>query len=164
MESSYLAWDKRALEVNRTVSLADEMAKELAGDDSYTNFNAAVQAAIDEGTKTGTTFSVSLDSESLLATINLSSLELEKDYPTNLGSVRRIKQVSVSLPALLGPYQDIQAVLSYSGNGNGIHQSCRQAQFLTALMTAGSSSWTLTTAAICRLKGCLLQVMRRIAV
>ncbi|WP_227000376.1 Tc toxin subunit A-related protein [Photobacterium damselae] len=39
-------------------------------------------------------------------------------------SVRRIKQISVSLPALLGPYEDIQAVLGYSGNGNGIHQSC----------------------------------------
>ncbi|MGC3835228.1 hypothetical protein ACPSKX_13760 [Moritella viscosa] len=45
----------------------------------------------------------------------------------NSAELRRIKQVSVSLPALLGPYQDIQAILAYSGAGGGIHQSCRHA-------------------------------------
>nr|WP_270049215.1 hypothetical protein [Serratia entomophila]ULG12144.1 SppA [Serratia entomophila] len=29
---------------------------------------------------------------------------------------RRVKQISVTLPALVGPYQDIRAVLSYGGS------------------------------------------------
>ncbi|MCD4506930.1 Tc toxin subunit A [Chromobacterium piscinae] len=128
MEAAYLEWDKRALEVSRTVS----MAKEMGGG----SFNARVKAAL-EGLKTaqGVEHTLTLSEtgtgadklNELVATINLNALNLAGDYPNKYGAVRRIKQVSVTLPALLGPYQDIQAVLSYRGQGGGIHQSCTQA-------------------------------------
>ncbi|MBP4044867.1 neuraminidase-like domain-containing protein [Chromobacterium violaceum] len=128
MEAAYLEWDKRALEVSRTVS----MAKEMGGD----SFNAKVKAALaDPNTAQGGTHTLKLNEtgagadklDELVATINLKALNLAGDYPSKYGAVRRIKQVSVTLPALLGPYQDIQAVLSYSGQGDGIHQSCTRA-------------------------------------
>jgi hypothetical protein len=49
------------------------------------------------------------------ATLRLSDLKIETDYPASLGSRRHIKHISVTLPALTGPYQDIRAVLSYGG-------------------------------------------------
>lgn len=41
---------------------------------------------------------------------------IETDYPASLGSTRRIKQISVTLPALVGPYQDMRAIFSYGGS------------------------------------------------
>lgn len=60
---------------------------------------------------------IKLENEDILrATVSLPELKLADDYPDKmkLGNTRRIKQISVTLPALLGPYQDIQATLSYS--------------------------------------------------
>ncbi|MFD0706281.1 hypothetical protein C6H64_22750 [Photorhabdus luminescens] len=50
-----------------------------------------------------------LTENTLSATLMFKDLNFKDDYPTNmqLGDVRRIKQISVSLPALLGPYQDV---------------------------------------------------------
>ena len=127
MEAAYLEWDERTLEVQRTVSMAQSMKLDSTG---FTNKIKAVlgdtiPSNLDDDVCKHT---IELsDDNQLIATINLSSLALDQDYPENLGSTRRIKQVSVSLPALLGPYQDIQAVLAYSGTGGGIHQSCRHA-------------------------------------
>lgn len=128
MESAYLAWDNRALEVRRTISMATEMASALT--DAETSFVDYVNATLsDDAPTVSSPHSMDLspgDPTTLVATINLSALDITGDYPEAYGAVRRMKQVSVSLPALLGPYQDIQAVLSYSGQGGNIHQSCRQ--------------------------------------
>ncbi|WP_104023953.1 neuraminidase-like domain-containing protein [Vibrio hyugaensis] len=124
MESAYLDWDSRSLEVNRTVS----MSKEIGDID----FNAEVLGAM-KGSDPSVSSKHSLQmkgKEVFEAKIDLKALNIEADYPNTVvgdNKVRRIKQVSVSLPALLSPYQDVQAVLSYSGNGDLIHQSCRQA-------------------------------------
>jgi hypothetical protein len=61
----------------------------------------------------------------LSATFRLSDVNIAADYPAglSLGSNRRIKQISVSLPALVGPYQDVQAVLSYGGT-TPLSQGC----------------------------------------
>ncbi|WP_104038531.1 Tc toxin subunit A-related protein [Vibrio jasicida] len=124
MESAYLDWDSRSLEVNRTVS----MSKEMGGID----FNAEVLGAM-KGSDPSVSSKHSLQmkgKEVFEAKIDLKALNIEADYPNTVvgdNKVRRIKQVSVSLPALLSPYQDVQAVLSYSGNGDLIHQSCTQA-------------------------------------
>lgn len=124
MESAYLDWDSRSLEVNRTVSLSKEM-----GD---IDFNAEVLGAM-KGSDPSVSSKHSLQmkgKEVFEAKIDLKALNIEADYPNTVvgdNKVRRIKQVSVSLPALLSPYQDVQAVLSYSGNGDLIHQSCTQA-------------------------------------
>ena len=126
MEAAYLEWDERTLEVQRTVSMAQAMELNSA------EFTHKIKEVLSDSKSsdqddTDGTHTIEFKDSQLIATINLSSLELNKDYPENLGSTRRIKQVSVSLPALLGPYQDIQAVLAYSGTGGGIHQSCRHA-------------------------------------
>ncbi|KFE94936.1 hypothetical protein HB39_12235 [Vibrio parahaemolyticus] len=125
MESAYLEWDGRALEVNRTVSMAQEMGVDSAG------FNAEVNQVLSGigSSLTPHTLEMGADSTVFIASIDLNALAIADDYPDAMlsssgSSVRRIKQISVSLPALLGPYEDIQAVLGYSGNGNGIHQSC----------------------------------------
>lgn len=125
MESAYLDWDSRSLEVNRTVSMCKEMGDAV-------DFNAEVLGAM-KGSDPSVSSSHSLQmkgKEVFEAKIDLKALDIEADYPDAVvgdNKVRRIKQVSVSLPALLGPYQDVQAVLSYSGNGDLIHQSCTQA-------------------------------------
>ncbi|ELA9298406.1 neuraminidase-like domain-containing protein [Vibrio parahaemolyticus] len=127
MESAYLEWDGRALEVNRTVSMAQEMGVDSAG------FNDEVNQVLNGtgSSLTPHTLEMGTDSTVFIASIDLNALAIADDYPDAMlsssgSSVRRIKQISVSLPALLGPYEDIQAVLGYSGNGNGngIHQSC----------------------------------------
>ncbi|MPY24336.1 neuraminidase-like domain-containing protein [Shewanella sp. YLB-07] len=133
MESAYVDWDARALEVKRTVSMAQEM--ELQGSSFNDKVIEVIQGASEsrqlavEESKHQLTLSGKDGEASFVASIDLGALDILSDYPGSVvgeGKVRRIKQVSVSLPALLGPYQDIQAVLGYSGSGDGIHQSCTQ--------------------------------------
>ena len=125
MEAAYLEWDKRALEVNRTVSMALELGEALDG----SSFNAEVRRVLSGTPSSIQPHTLVMDTDVLVASINLGALHITNDYPDSVlqgKDVRRIKQLSVSLPALLGPYQDIQAVLGYSGDGGGIHQSCMQ--------------------------------------
>lgn len=128
METAYQDWDSSALEVSRTVSMAQAMGDDLV----ESSFNAEVKEVLGSSAAFGSTHqpSIASDQTSLVATIDLSALSITADYPDSVvgtNKVRRIKQISVSLPALLGPYQDIQALLGYSGSGGGIHQSCTTA-------------------------------------
>ncbi|WP_036768631.1 neuraminidase-like domain-containing protein [Photorhabdus australis] len=120
MEEAHLKQGQRALEVERTLSLAEfygglssesfnlaEKIVELVGKGSGNAGNDSNTLAFGTGTDTKT---------SLQASISLSDLKIMDDYPASTGKIRRIKQISVSLPALLGPYQDIQAILSYGGD------------------------------------------------
>jgi len=91
MEEVWYDWDKRTLEVMRTVSLASVL----------------------KNSKLTATPTVSGLAGILTCDINLAELNIPDDYPPNLGYIRRIKNISVFLPALVGPYQNIQAVLSY---------------------------------------------------
>ena len=52
----------------------------------------------------------------LHAAFNMKKLAIAADYPVNLGNTRRIKQISVTLPALVAPYQDMRAIFSYGGS------------------------------------------------
>lgn len=125
MESAYLEWDARTLEVRRTVSMAQEMGLSSAA------FNDLVNGVLDD-VKMQTREQphiLTLDDGVFRASIDLKSLNIADDYPNSVvtrSRYRLIKQVSVSLPALLGPYQDIQAVLGYSVGGGSIHPSCLQ--------------------------------------
>ncbi|HEY2566307.1 MAG TPA: neuraminidase-like domain-containing protein [Candidatus Aquirickettsiella sp.] len=116
MEKSYLEKDDRALEVIRTVSLAEVYAG-LGEADKFI-FSDQVQALLEAGSGSAGTESngLSLREEQLFASVQLADLKIQDDYPVGLGTVRRIKQISVTLPALVGPYQDVQAVLSYGGS------------------------------------------------
>ncbi|ODS24077.1 hypothetical protein AB835_05490 [Candidatus Endobugula sertula] len=137
MESSYLDWDTSALEVSRTISMASELADQLTD----SSLNAEINKVLDGDTSTLTTHTLVLDdNHSLVASIDLQALKMTDDYPTAVvsGTVRRIKQVSVSLPALLGPYQDIQAVLSYSGDNKDINQSLTSTAISHGLNDSGA--------------------------
>ncbi|HEN3671853.1 TPA: phage tail tape measure protein [Yersinia enterocolitica] len=125
LENIWLIEDQRALEVERTISLA-EVYKESA------NFNLAEKIAeyisgktTEEQIAEGGT-AVSIKDNILSASVKITELALETDYPQtmSLGKKRRIKQISVSLPALLGPYQDVQATLSYDGDYNQLANGC----------------------------------------
>ncbi|MCW1830152.1 Tc toxin subunit A [Enterobacter asburiae] len=124
MESAYLEWDARTLEVSRTVSMAQEMGLDSA---AFNNLvNGVLSGLI---TPPESLHSLTFDGEVFRASIDLASLNIANDYPNSVvtrSRYRRIKQVSVSLPALLGPYQDIQAVLGYSVGGGSIPPSCLQ--------------------------------------
>ncbi|MCF2134309.1 MULTISPECIES: neuraminidase-like domain-containing protein [Mycetohabitans] len=118
LESAYLKWESRALEVQRTVSLAD-VYRDLEADfdlaETIAELIAKGKGDVGEANKNG----LKLDENGILsASVNISGLKLKGDYPDDLqlGRVRRIKQISVTLPALLGPYQDVQATLSYTGS------------------------------------------------
>ncbi|WP_345830457.1 neuraminidase-like domain-containing protein [Erwinia sp. HDF1-3R] len=115
MEHSYLKHDQRRREVTRTVCLSEFYAS-LKGSafalaEKVTELVTAAKgnAGTDEN-------GIKVTSQQLQATIKLSDLAIEKDYPDSLGSLRRINQISVTLPALIGPYQDVRAVLNYSGS------------------------------------------------
>lgn len=86
MDQAWLKYHVRRLEVVKTVSV-----KSLLSD-----------AAWERGKSTGS-FTFLLDADMYLY-----------DYPTHID--RRIKTVSVSLPALLGPYQDVRATLTQLSN------------------------------------------------
>ncbi|SDZ68375.1 neuraminidase-like domain-containing protein [Pseudomonas sp. NFIX28] len=118
MEAAYLIQDARALQVVRTVSLSGFYAG--LPDDKHFDFAEKVVAFIEAGGgRAGSDANgLSLENGQLSATVTLRDLRIADDYPTSmqLGSQRRIKQISVTLPALIGPYQDIQAMLSYGGS------------------------------------------------
>ena len=113
MEQAWLKRDRRSLEVTRTVSLAEV----------YRTDNVILAEKIAEllqGNGSGDTpeltgLSMTKDKQ-LHAAFNLKKLAIAADYPVNLGNTRRIKQISVTLPALVAPYQDMRAIFSYGGS------------------------------------------------
>ncbi|WP_174889479.1 neuraminidase-like domain-containing protein [Candidatus Williamhamiltonella defendens] len=111
MEDDYLKWESRALEVTRTVCLSEVYA------DQFTFSTKVVELVNNgQGTAGNGDNSLKFNENQLQATLKLSDLKIKDDYPASLGEMRRIKQISVTLPALVGPYQDVRAVLSYGGS------------------------------------------------
>lgn len=114
MENSYLEKDKRALEITKIVSL-DDVYQGLSSDKF--GFEQVADVINQSKTQLGTAENgIRLKEGQLQASIKLSDLAIEKDYPAGLGKLRRVKQISVTLPALTGTYQNIRAVLSYGGS------------------------------------------------
>ncbi|EPI4694628.1 neuraminidase-like domain-containing protein [Morganella morganii] len=113
MEQAWLKRDSRSLEVTRTVSLAAV----------YRTDNVTLAEGIADllkGNGSGnipasTGLSITADNQ-LHAAFNLKALNIKDDYPEALGTTRRIKQISVTLPALVEPYQDMRAIFRYGGN------------------------------------------------
>lgn len=130
MEQDYLQKDQREKEVVRTVCLSEVYAgltdKDSKGNSLSFNLSDQVVALVTAGSGSSGTdangLSVTSDKQ-LQATLKLSDLNIGDDYPSSLGKTRRIKQISVTLPALVGPYQDVRAVLSY-GDPTGLAKGC----------------------------------------
>ncbi|MDR0217364.1 MAG: toxin [Enterobacteriaceae bacterium] len=115
MEKAWLERDERALEVTRTVSLAQFY--QALSSDSFSLTEQLTQILRDGKGSAGQNGNMlELNQDQIKASVRLSDLKIFNDYPGNLGGIRQLKQVSVSLPALIGPYDDIRAVLNYGGS------------------------------------------------
>ncbi|MDE9436097.1 toxin [Xenorhabdus bovienii] len=115
MEKAWLERDERALEVTRTVSLAQ--VYQALSSDSFSLTEKLTQFLSEGKGSAGTSGNeLKLSSGQIAASVRLSDLNIFGDYPESLGRTRQLKQVSVTLPALVGPYEDIRAVLNYGGS------------------------------------------------
>ncbi|HHR6132208.1 TPA: neuraminidase-like domain-containing protein [Providencia alcalifaciens] len=114
MEQAFLSQDEREKEVTRTQSLAELLPRRRE------DFVCAIKQKINASPShlEESPSWLALTQNELKFSFTLSDLKIANDYPHDLGQTRRIKQVSVTLPALLGPYQDIRCVLSYGGSLN----------------------------------------------
>ncbi|MDE1333694.1 neuraminidase-like domain-containing protein [Vibrio aestuarianus] len=122
LENTWLSEKQRELEVTRTVSVAELINSVSLNREG--NFSDILNSVL--STNDGLSWPIKQDSflhhslsksnNILECTIVLAGLNIPADYPAELklGSKRHIKNISVSLPALIGPYQDIQAVLEYT--------------------------------------------------
>ncbi|ANS44756.1 hypothetical protein Q5A_021675 [Serratia inhibens PRI-2C] len=116
MEQARLQKIEREREVTRTLCLSEVYAG-LAGNDKFTFVDKVIELVSAGKGGAGTSSNgLRVENKQLLATLKLSDLNIRGDYPDSLGKTRRIKQISVTLPALVGPYQDVRAVLSYGGS------------------------------------------------
>ncbi|MBD2784170.1 toxin [Xenorhabdus sp. DI] len=115
MEKAWLERDERALEVTRTVSLA-QFYQALSSDSFNLTEKLAQFLREGKGNAGSSGNELKLSNHQIEASVRLSDLHIFSDYPESLGNTRQLKQVSVSLPALVGPYEDIRAVLNYGGS------------------------------------------------
>lgn len=97
MSTAHLQHNQRALEISKTVSL-----RQLPGKDSNATLNKEWSAL-----KTDLLVNGIVDFE-------LTQALFDADYPGHY--LRRIKSISVSLPATLGPYENIRATLTQTYN------------------------------------------------
>ncbi|HIH1547965.1 TPA: neuraminidase-like domain-containing protein [Salmonella enterica] len=108
LDNVWLQEGAKGLEATRTVSLA-QLRGEATG-----SLSSAVQNVLAGNDDSAvTTGMLTLDTETGIfsAALDLAKLGLDKSYGSVQGT-RRIKSVAVTLPTLLGPYQDIEATLS----------------------------------------------------
>ncbi|MDZ7322860.1 neuraminidase-like domain-containing protein [Kosakonia sacchari] len=115
MSQAWIEQDARVLEVSKTVSLAKFYSGLPNGGFNFLDESASIiHSGSGSAGSGGNTLSVA--EGQLRASVKLTELNIAGNYPAELGARRRIKQVSVTLPFLIGPYQNIRAVLSYGGS------------------------------------------------
>ncbi|ATP44483.1 hypothetical protein CR511_10650 [Pseudomonas putida] len=141
METAWVKWQKRELEVTRTVSLARLFDGKLSSQGQAVTLSEAVKALLD-----GKTVEVDdkLEHSSLALAaggmlsiqFGLKALNLAAGFET--AASRRIRSIAVSLPALLGPYQDVHARLLT--NAPGLPAGCEQTSISHALQDNGQFS------------------------
>lgn len=126
LEDAYLKKDKRVLEVTRTVSLAKEYSQLTKNPFSFSDVTNLVRAGKTGKLGQGDNYVAFTDKKELEAVIGLKELEIYNDYPADLGDYRLILQISVTLPALIEPYQNVRALLEYEGEGDSdLPEGCK---------------------------------------
>ncbi|HFU7090073.1 TPA: neuraminidase-like domain-containing protein [Bacillus cereus] len=111
LDNLWIEENKRGMEAVKTVSLDNLIRIE----DPKLTFASLVQDVLNgktPGTVNGV--NVQLQNEIFSVVLDLSSLGLDNSY-NQVEKTRRIKNLSVTLPDLLGPYQDVEATLSLNG-------------------------------------------------
>ena len=111
MESAYLSRNERRLEITKTVSL-----RRLKSSDPDVNqdWETILAGLLDRG----------------VVAFELSAKLFDDDFPAHY--LRRIRRVGVTLPVLLGPYEDVCATLSQTWStvqmGDGFKENLRASQ------------------------------------
>lgn len=101
MESAYLNRHERRLELTKTVSLKKLFELKTKDAPEGIKWEKVLETFLsDEGTGT--------------IPFNLTALAFDQDYPGHY--LRQLVNVSVSIPAVIGPYQDIRATLTQLGS------------------------------------------------
>lgn len=96
MDAAYMARNERKMEIVKTVSVRQLPITEGDGAGINHGWDAVVERLAQDG----------------IAEFEITRAMLDEDYPGHY--LRRIKRISVSLPATVGPYQDIRAALTQS--------------------------------------------------
>ncbi|EJN17022.1 hypothetical protein PMI36_05831 [Pseudomonas sp. GM79] len=109
MKNAYLLGNERELEIRKTVSLRQLHAKEKTGDKTAPSINNPWDDTLSaDNTSIKGIKSTLVDTGS--CEFELMESLFENDYPGH--RLRRIKSISISLPVVLGPYEDIRATLT----------------------------------------------------
>jgi hypothetical protein len=114
MENTYLRSDKRGLEILKTASLNTQMATALPSGVSFAQLLADCLSGADTSGISSGGVSMQMVTDKLTVLFDIASLQLDTSYGSN-GKVGRFKNISVTLPALLGPYQNVEATLALGG-------------------------------------------------
>lgn len=141
METAWVKWQKREMEVTRTVSLAKLFDGKLSTQGKAVALGDAVKALLAGGTVEVDAklerCSLALAAGGVLSIqFGLKALNLAAGFET--AASRRIRSIAVSLPALLGPYQDVHARLLTSARG--LPAGCEQTSISHALQDNGQFS------------------------
>ncbi|MCU5279431.1 hypothetical protein OCA22_13285 [Bacillus cereus] len=111
LENLWLEENKWGMEAVKTVSL-DTLIRKKNPEFAFVDLvQEVLSGKIPEGVSG---IEVKLQNNIFSASLDLSSLGLENSYNLKEKN-RKIKNLSVTLPALLGPYQDVEATLSLGG-------------------------------------------------
>jgi hypothetical protein len=110
MESAWLSRNERRLELTKTVSL-----KTLLGEESFNSLKS-----------TGT------------ANFSLGEKLFDNDYPGHY--LRQVKFVTVSLPTLLGPWQDVRATLTQTGSSTLLKADINGVNYLNDSTTGNAAN------------------------
>ncbi|PFN47356.1 neuraminidase-like domain-containing protein [Bacillus thuringiensis] len=111
LDNLWLEESKRGMEAVKTASLETLIRKY---NPEFTFVDLVREVLNGNTPETINGVNVQLQNNIFSATLDLSSLGLDKSY-NQLEKKRRIKNLSVTLPTLLGPYQDVEATLSLGG-------------------------------------------------
>ncbi|ADP11162.1 Insecticidal toxin complex protein TcaB (Toxin complex protein) [Erwinia sp. Ejp617] len=107
LDNVWLQYGALGLEATRTVSLAALRGEETG------SLSAAVAKVLSNQNDSAENGILKLENQIFSAQLDMSKLKLEQDYgATSSNKKLHIKSIAVTLPTLLGPYQDIAATLS----------------------------------------------------
>jgi hypothetical protein len=114
LDQIWLEDNQRGMEARKTVSL-DALIRKGSSADSLSKHIATLLLQDGEIKPAGSGITLALENGIYSALLDLSTLDLPSSYNQSNTKKGRIKSLSVTLPALLGPYQDIEATLSLNG-------------------------------------------------
>jgi hypothetical protein len=107
MDQAYLEQDKRRFEITKTISLSQLLDK---GQGDIESKSQEIVDYKDDGTTQSAFENMKTEPKGFI--IEITEEDFNNDYPAHKNMTRQIKSVSVSLPTLLGPYENIHATLT----------------------------------------------------